>query len=657
MLNPAPFILAGLVNGSVYGLAAMGLVFTYKVSRVVNYAYGAIAMFCSYSYWQVRVEWGVPAPLAFIVAVVLLPSLLAVLSERFVYRRLAEASVFATTAASVGILLAAYGGCLYFWNERIILGQLRPPSIFPDVVYHLPGVFVNGTQIGVIASTLVTVLVVFVFLRFTATGLALRAVVANRGLSELRGIDSLHVTRVSWILSYIIAAFAGVLLATLVGSDPLTLTIIVVYSLTAATLGGFLSLPLAVIGGVLLGLTDSLLIGYLPAGQFWQRARLTFPFAFLLMALIIIGRRVASRPEPGHRAALLADLGQGVAARKASIMGVLPRAALVIVAGFLLKATGNGYAVVVLSTGAAYGVIFLGSRVFSATTGMVSLALAAFAGVGAMTAADLRGSGGWPWLLAVIGGGVVAAGFGAIVAIPTVRLRGIFLALGTIAFAQLIEKVVFTNQWFSGGMSGRPLPRPSLVRTDMAYLVLLVVIFVVIGYLCELFQHSVVGRELQADLGSGVGARSIGIRQEKGRLLAFLVSSGVIGVGGALLATQAQQVSPESFGFILTFLWLVLVASGGLGSTIMMLQMGVLSGATLEIVSVHFPRFERGYVALFGVLGLMLLRIPGGAAALEARMAHRIARLVGRSKNNELDDHNRPSPVLVPSAADEPSLT
>ena len=130
-MNPLPFVVGGLVNGSVYGLTAMGIVFTYKVSRVVNFAYGAIAMFCAYSYWQVHVSWGVPAPFAVVVSVVVIPTILAVLSERFVYRALAEASVFATTAATVGILLAVYGVVLYIWNERIVTLRLQTPSASP----------------------------------------------------------------------------------------------------------------------------------------------------------------------------------------------------------------------------------------------------------------------------------------------------------------------------------------------------------------------------------------------------------------------------------------------------------------------------------------------------------------------------------------------
>src|ERR1700722_12351062 len=109
IINPTGFILSGLVTGAVYGLAAMGLVFTYKVARVVNFAYGVVAMFSAYCYWQFTNQWHWPVPVGILVSVVVIPTALALLSERVVYWQLRGSSVFARIAASAGILLAVYG--------------------------------------------------------------------------------------------------------------------------------------------------------------------------------------------------------------------------------------------------------------------------------------------------------------------------------------------------------------------------------------------------------------------------------------------------------------------------------------------------------------------------------------------------------------------
>jgi branched-subunit amino acid ABC-type transport system permease component len=624
------FVVAGLVSGAIYALAAMGIVFTYQVSRVVNFAYGGIGMFCAYSYWQMRIEWAWPAFISLPLAVLVLPTILALLSERFVYRRLATASLFAKTAASIGVLLAFYGLSLYFWTSPIQLQTLQPPAIFSTVsTFHLPGVVVSYNQLGIFLSALVIVVLLFAYLRFTPSGVRLRAVVVNRDLAELRGIDTTQTTRLAWVVSYVLAAVAGVLLASFTGNDPLTLTLVVVYALAAAVLGRLMSLPWAVFGGLLLGLGDSFLLGYLPQGQFITQVRLALPFAFLLVALVIFARKLATTTHGESRTALMADLASAAFDRRVHVRELFTRLVPIIVVIAILQAIQDDYALTLVSSGVAYGIIFLSYRVFTATTGLVSLAQAAFAGTGAFVAADLATSS-WhvPWGLAVVGAAVVCGGAGALVAIPTVRLRGIFLVIATMAFAQLVTSVVFSSQSFTGGIDGKTFPRPDGFGGTFAYLILLLVLFVVLALLCEVFQYSVTGRELQADLGSPIAARSIGLRPEVGRLIAFVISAGLAGVGGALLASQVQVVAPDSWDLIPpAFLWFVLVASGGLGSSSLMLQMGIVSTVLPALINAWVPSLNNAYIAIFGVLGLIALRIPGGTAGIEQRMADRVRRL------------------------------
>jgi branched-subunit amino acid ABC-type transport system permease component len=623
------FAVAGLVSGAIYALAAMGIVFTYQVSRVVNFAYGGIGMFCAYSYWQMRVQWDWPAGISLPLAILVLPTILALLSERFVYRRLATASLFAKTAASIGILLAFYGLSLYFWTTPITLQTLNPPAIFPQSTFHLGNVVVNYNQLGIFLTAVVIVVLLFAYLRFTPSGVRLRAVVVNRDLAELRGIDTTQTTRLAWIVSYVLAAVAGVLLASFTGNDPLTLTLVVVYALAAAVLGRLMSLPWAIFGGILLGLGDSFLLGYLPQGQFISQVRLALPFAFLLVALIIFAKKLTKTTVGESRTALMGDLGPAAFDRRVHVREMFVRLVPILVIIGILQAIQDDYALTLVSSGVAYGIIFLSYRVFTATTGLVSLAQAAFAGTGAFVAADLTTSS-WhvPWGLALLGAGVVTGAVGAVVAIPTVRLRGVFLVIATMAFAQLITSVAFANQSFTGGISGKTFARPDGFSGTLSYLILLLVLFVVIALLCEVFQYSVTGRELQADLNSPVGARSIGLRPEVGRLIAFVISAALAGIGGALLAGQVQVVAPDSWELIPpAFLWFVLVASGGLGSSILMLQMGIVSTVLPALINAWVPSLNNAYIAIFGLLGLIVLRIPGGTAGMEQRVADRVRRL------------------------------
>jgi branched-subunit amino acid ABC-type transport system permease component len=583
-------------------------------------------MFCAFIYWQMRTQWGWSAPVALVGTIVVVPTILAVVTEALVYRRLASSSVFARTAASVGVLLALYGLSVYLWGDYIARSELRVPSVFPTTVaFRLPGVVVGKEQVGVVLSVLAIVVLLFSFLRFTRWGIELRAVVINRNLAELRGIDGRRTTRLSWIASYILAAIAGVIIAPLIGADPLTLTLIVVYSLAAAVLGGLVSLPLAMMGGVLLGLADSLVLGYVPPGSLTSDARGVLPFALLFVALVAQGRRLVAAHDASSRTAMLADLGPAAFRRKPAVKEILVRMGIVVALVCVLQATSLNYALFVMTTGAGLSLIFLSYRVFTATTGLVSLAQGAFAGIGAFTTASLVGHG-WPWIPAVLVAAVVAAIAGAIVALPTVRLRGVFLALATLAFALLADQVVFKRVGFTGGDEGKALPRPAGFESNLSYLLLLIAIFGVIGYLCERFQYSRIGRELQADLSSSAGSRSIGIRPERARLLAFMLAAAVAGVGGSLYAAQVQHVSIETWTLIPAFLWLTMVAMAGVGSTGLMLEMAVLSVVAQEFVKTNFPHVFRGYVAIGAVGALLFLRVPGGIAGIQLRTGRAIQR-------------------------------
>ena len=626
-MNPLPFLVGGLVTGAIYGLAGMGLVFTYQVSRVINFSYGATAMFCAFCYWQFRVAWHMTPLLSVPLAVLVIPTVLGLAIERIVYRRLSDASMFAKTAANMGLLLAFYGMSLYLWNGPLVLNTLNPPSIFPRALVHLPGVTVNGQQIGIVAVVFVIVVALIAYLKLTRSGVTLRAVVVNRNLAELRRINTVRVTRQAWVISYILSGLAGLLLASFTGGNPSTLTLVVIDSLAAAALGAMVSLWWALGGGLLLGLGAAFMVGYLPSSAVWSQAQLALPFLVLLVALVARARVLQVGDQSESRTSLLGDLAGAAPARRPQFALMMSRVALVVIAVICLRLVNDTYGLVLVSTGVAYGVVFLSYRVLTATTGLISLAQVAFAGIGAFTAAQIVTSGGMPWYLGIAGAGVVAGASGAVVALPTVRLRGLFLAVATLAFAELVISVMFSFDSFTGGINGIALRRPEGFQTPFAYALLLIGFFVVAGYLCERFQYSVIGQELRADLGSPAGARSIGIRSETGRLTAFGLAAALAGVGGALLAGQVQRASSNSWDVISGFLWLTLVASGGIGSTGMMIQMGVLTTVLPALVQAYIPSLEPGYVAIFGVLGLVLLRIPGGAAGAELRMAQRFKAL------------------------------
>lgn len=607
-----PLIVAGLVVGSTYGLAGMGLVLSYRLSKVVNFAHGAVALFCAYSYWQMNSQagWGWPMPIALFFATVLIPAALALLSEQLVLGRVAGASLFARTSAGIGLLLIILGVSLGIWGEKTV----SVPSIFPDKFFDLPNVTVSYHQAGVVFVSLALGGALFALLRFTRLGVELRAVVDRPELAQIRGISTRRVTRVAWIINFMLAAISGVLLAPVFGSQALSLVALVFASLVFAAVGAMSSLPITLAAGIVFGLADNLLLGYLPQGELSGNIRGFLPFGMLVFALIAQARRGGSSDADGPRTALLMDLGD--LSRLRAEPGIIPTiAACALVLGF--GAVFGELWVLSLATGLAYAVILLSFKSFTASTGLVSLGQGAFAGISAFVAAELVVDRGVPWMVAFVVAACAAAAAGAVVALPTVRLRGVFLTLGTIAFAQLVDSTFFASDGFTGGTFGRSFARPAGFRGDLAYLALLLVVFFALSRATDMLRRSVVGRELQADLAAGAGARSIGIRPDRGRLIAFAVSAGIAGMGGVLLSGVSQHVAlgaaglGSPWGLVNTLLWLTVVAIGGIGSIWGPLGAGLVLGVMPEVIQ-QFPAIRQSYAALFGLMSVIALRRPGG---------------------------------------------
>jgi ABC-type branched-subunit amino acid transport system permease subunit len=187
--------------------------------------------------------------------------------------------------------------------------------------------------------------------------------------------------------------------------------------------------------------------------------------------------------------------------------------------------------------------------------------------------------------------------------------------LATIAFAQLVETTIFNIEAFSGLQYGKRLPRPWGFETDTRYFFLLLIVFLAFGWLADRLRLSVIGRELQADLASGIGSRSIGIRPERGRMIAFLVSAGMAGVGGSMFMALTTRTTSEAWIMITALIWLTVTAVGGIGSMWGALVAGLLLSLNSELIR-NFPALGRLSVALFGAAGLLFLRRPGGVDGL-----------------------------------------
>lgn len=253
-----PFIIIGLVSGSVYGLAATGLVLTYKTSGIFNLAHGAVATTAAYTFYFLRVQHELPWGLASLLSIGVVGPALGLLLE-LMARRLAEVRVVYKIVATIGIILAVQG----FFTARYGAQSQTFPTFLPTgSAFTLSGTVITWDQIIITAIALVATAGLYLFFRFARLGLAMRGVVDDPELLDSAGTNPVAVRRWSWVIGSTFACLAGVLLAPSLSLDALLLTLLVVQTFGAAALGYFSSLPLTYAGGLVVGVLASVLTKY-----------------------------------------------------------------------------------------------------------------------------------------------------------------------------------------------------------------------------------------------------------------------------------------------------------------------------------------------------------------------------------------------------------
>jgi branched-chain amino acid transport system permease protein len=267
-------IFSGLAAGAVYASLALALVMIYRATDLVNFAQGEMAMFSTYIAWTL-VNAGLPFWAAF--ALTLVASFLGGMTiERIIIRPVENAPVLVAVVVTIGLLLIF--NALAGWIFTYTLQEF--PSPFPD--RPLFGALMTTRDLGVIGVTLVMLLLLFAFFRFTATGLAMRAAAQNPESARLCGIPVGRMLAIGWGLAAAIGATAGIMVAPVLFLDPNMMGGVLLYAFTGALLGGITSPVGAVVGGLIVGVTENLVGTYLIASQL----KLTVALALIILVLV-----------------------------------------------------------------------------------------------------------------------------------------------------------------------------------------------------------------------------------------------------------------------------------------------------------------------------------------------------------------------------------
>ena len=535
----------GLVTGCLYALTASGLVVTYTTSGIFNFAHGAIGMLSAFGYWELTVHRGMPALPALLLTVLVLAPAVGVVVERLLVRRLGTASLEVTLTVTVGLLLLLIGLADTIWDPST--PHRVAPYFLGDQV-TVAGVVLTAHQLVIVAAAVAVAVLLWAFLHFSRTGVALRAVVDDRELAALAGASPARVGMIGWGLGAGLAGLAGVLLASQITLDATTMTLVVVNGYAAAVLGRLTNLPLTFLGGLLLGLAQAWAVGYLTL-DFIGQIQPVIPMLFLFVALVLtpqVRLRVTGAPPlraprvPGSRRALLATAAFLIGA--AVVGGLAPLARM------------ND-----LTHGMAIALVMLSLVPLVGYGGMVSLCQLTFAGIGAVTLAKV--GPGPEGLLAAI---AVPAGVGLLVALPTMRLRGLHLALATLAFGYAMDDAFFSNPTVMTDSLGLPVPRPLGLDDPRGYFVLVAVAFAACALGVLALRRSTLGRRLVALGDSPAACSTLGMSVPGTKLFVFALSAGMAGLGGALLGGQQGAVASADFGLLLSLTLLLLAVVWGI---------------------------------------------------------------------------------------------
>ena len=634
------YTIIGLVTGGVYGIAASGLVVTYTTSGIFNFAHGAVAMLAAFTYWQMRWGWGWPAPIALLLVLGVLAPLLGAALYGIVMRGLRNVSDVARIVVPVSVMLGFLALSTWIWDPTPRSPRLFPLFFGADKTVTVAGVNLAWHEIGaMVIAGLVAVGLRFLFVA-TRTGVAMRAVVDDPDLLELNAGKPERLAMASWALGAFLAALAGVLITPIQGStmSATALTLLVIDAFAAAAFGRLRSVPRTFVGALVLGLAGSYVVGYFPGEWTWAgNFRVSLPMITLFVVLLFL-------PQDRLRGATVLRTRERY--RMPSMRNALIGAAALIAGMYLVRELLAPTAVNTLAFGMTAAVIALSLVLLTGYAGEINLAVLSFGAIGAIIVhhygVDGSGPGAHSTLFGYALAAVVCAVVGALVALPSLRLRGLYLALSTLAFGVFVSNMILREiverklplihtrfSIFPSGNLGVPRPKfgPIDLESMPSFLMFVTVLFAVLGVGLVALRHSGYGRRLTAMKDSPAASATLGQSMVTLKLSVFMLSAAIAGVGGALMTAQIGSANLDRFDIFLSLSLLMLTVVAGIGYVSGALMGGLLFGvffvalqSTFDKLGADYPDFEGTFeflaqltTVLPALLGVSIGRDPTGA--------------------------------------------
>jgi branched-chain amino acid transport system permease protein len=622
------YTIAGIAVGAIYAISATGLVVTFTTSGVFNFAHGATGMLMAFLYWQLRVadHWSSPAALAMVLLVA--APLYGVIIERVLIRALDPGDTGTTLVVTLGLLIMSLGVAYTIWTTEKT--RIVEPFFGPGKFITIAGSRISYQQLITIGLAAAVALGLRLLFFRTRIGVAMRGVVDDRPLMALNGGHPHRLNALSWAIGAALGGLGGILQAGSPGGlQVLQLTFLVVNAFAAALLGRLRSLPLTFAGAMAIGLASQYVTGYVTLTGALSSLIPVLP-TFFLFAVLLILKPVRLRA------------GAATVTRSLPVPS-LPRS-LVSAAAFVAAATViapllHSTLLVQVSEAVPLAIVALSIVLLTGYGGQLSLAQYAFMGFGAWVFGKIAPGGG---ILGLVGVGLITGALGAIVALPALRLRGLYLALSTLAFGELMFFLFFSQTSVMGG-SDLPVPRVHLplvsLHGDRANLIFECVLFAVFAVGILAVRRGSLGRLLIATRDSSAASATLGANLTVIRLSLFAGASAIAGIGGALWGGVEHTVNSLNFEYQLGLSIVLIVYIWGIGSTTGAFLGGLSLSVAFPQLAPHLPaRWSQVAYVGTGLGAISLGRNPTGTIGQLSDAWQRARLRFGRPGGRTADD-------------------
>jgi branched-subunit amino acid ABC-type transport system permease component len=618
------FALLGLGQGALIAGIALGVVLTFRGSGIINLGTGAIAMVSGYTFWWVKSgKFGhVPTWSALVITLIVVLAMGALI-EILAFRPLRTASPLAKLAASLGILLVAQAAIILAFNP-----DAKPePTLLPNDTVSVLGTHIPEDRYILTGIVIFASLALAALYRWSPFGLATRAASENEQSAMLAGLSPNALSMANTLLASVMAGSMGVLAASFVSLDTNTLPLQIVPALAAALFARFTSFGIACAAGLLIGISESeiVYISNRPTGFGWfpQVGDIPLPGTqqLLVFILIVIAMfwRGASLPGRGE----LIEKRLPFVPRPENLLRSAAIGSAACVAALIFLPWDFRNALVNSMLGA---LICLSLVVITGFVGQISVVQLALAGISGFTLSHMATDHGvgFPW--APLIGAIAATVVGLLTGVSALRVRGVSLAVVTLAAAVAIEQFVFANNTWGGGFSGSPVPDPKVFGFDFGsnatsfrgfslsgfhldpnapsaifgffVLIMTVSLCLLVGNL----RRSSLGQRMLAVRSNERAAAAAGINVRNVKLAAFGIGSFIAGVAGGMYGYNFNSVSSMRFN-ALTALGLIAFAYVG-GIT-------MVSGAIFAGLISTEALFPYAFEKWFGISGTYALLVGG----------------------------------------------